>query len=92
MYSKEREATLQASLWGESNERFDNVENFDGGLLDSGSGSNEEASARRRTIKKLKKIIAACYPWIHAGNEGPYHFFFYSQNRFLLMIFYSLFL
>lgn len=69
MYNKERETTLQASLWGESDERFDNIENFDGGGT-SLSGSNEEVSVRRRTIKRIKKIIAACYPWIHAGNEG----------------------
>lgn len=81
VYNKEREATLQASLWGENDERFDNVGSFDGGLLDSRSGSNEEASVGRRTIKKIKKIIGACYPWIHAGNEG---FSFAYQLLYLL--------
>ncbi|KAL3523740.1 hypothetical protein ACH5RR_016574 [Cinchona calisaya] len=73
VYNREREATLQASLWGEGEERFDNIDYLDGSgnSFVSRSGSSEEASTtRRRVVKRIQKIIAACYPWIHAGNEG----------------------
>lgn len=74
VYNKEREATLRASLWGESDERFDD---FDGGgeSSDSRSDTNEQGSVQGRAINRIKKIIAACYPWIHAGNEGLCLFF-----------------
>ena len=73
VYNREREATLQASLWGEGEERFGNIDYFDGSGNSSASGSSsgEEASTtRRRVMKRIQKIIAACYPWIHAGSEG----------------------
>lgn len=72
IYNKEREATLQASLWGVSDERLDEPDYLDGGGNSYGlrSNSDVEASTRARLIKRLKKTIGACYPWIHAGNEG----------------------
>ncbi|XP_027104596.2 peroxisome biogenesis protein 12-like [Coffea arabica] len=73
VYNREREATLQASLWGEGEERFGNIDYFDGSGNSSASGSSsgEEASTTRRCVmKRIQKIIAACYPWIHAGSEG----------------------
>ncbi|CAI9773111.1 unnamed protein product [Fraxinus pennsylvanica] len=72
IYNKEREATLQASLWGVSDERLDDADYLDGGGNSYGSRSNSdvEASSRTRLIKRLQKAIGACYPWIHAGNEG----------------------
>ncbi|KAH6761961.1 peroxin-12 [Perilla frutescens var. hirtella] len=71
IYNREREASLQASLWGDSDERFDD-DYVSGGNHSFGSrdGSNAEASARARCIKRLRKIVGACYPWLHAGNEG----------------------
>ncbi|XP_071921121.1 peroxisome biogenesis protein 12-like isoform X1 [Coffea arabica] len=78
VYNREREATLQASLWGEGEERFGNIDYFggSGNSSASGSSSGEEASTtRRRVMKRIQKIIAACYPWIHAGSEG-----FVSRN------------
>ncbi|KAL2249302.1 peroxisome biogenesis protein 12 [Sesamum indicum] len=71
IYNKEREATLQASLWGDSDERFD-IDFVGGGDNTLGSRDNldNEASAGARWIKRLRKTIGACYPWLHAGNEG----------------------
>lgn len=72
IYNKEREAALQASLWGHEDERFGDANYFDGdgNPIVSTSGSDTEDSVRERLRKKIRKIIAACYPWIHAGNEG----------------------
>ncbi|CAI9091502.1 OLC1v1026554C1 [Oldenlandia corymbosa var. corymbosa] len=73
VYNKEREAALQASLWGEGEERFDNIDYHDvsGNSPVSRSRNTGETTTRRRLIlKRIQKIIAACYPWIHAGNEG----------------------
>lgn len=72
IYNREREASLQASLWGDSDERFDN-DYVSGGNNSFGSrnSSNVEESARARCITRLRKIVGACYPWLHAGNEGP---------------------
>lgn len=73
IYNKEREATLQASLWGDSDERFGDAEYVGGSNNTFGSreSSDTEASARARLVKRLQKTIGACYPWLHAGNEGP---------------------
>lgn len=72
IYNKEREATLQASLWGDSDERFGDAEYVGGSNNTFGSreSSDTEASARGRLVKRLQKAIGACYPWLHAGNEG----------------------
>lgn len=74
IYNKEREAALQASLWGTEDERFGDTDFFDGGgnSIVSTSSSDTEESVRERLRKKIRKIVAACYPWIHAGNEGIY--------------------
>lgn len=73
IYNKEREATLQASLWGDNDERFGDSEyvGVDNNSFGSRESSDTEASARARLVKKLQKTIGACYPWLHAGNEGP---------------------
>lgn len=61
IYNREREASLLASLWGDSDERFDNY-NISGGNTSFGSrdDSNVEASARAHCIIRLKKIVGAC--------------------------------
>ncbi|KAK3012009.1 hypothetical protein RJ639_011140 [Escallonia herrerae] len=72
IYNKEREATLQASLWGNSDERFDDTD-YSGGGDNSfvlTSGSDREASTRTPLTKRVQKIVGACYPWLHAGHEG----------------------
>lgn len=72
VYNKEREARLQASLWGPGEERFDDADYFDGGgepLVSTGT-LNAETSVRTRLTKKIQKIIFACYPWLHASCEG----------------------
>lgn len=72
IYNKEREATLQASLWGDSDERIDDND-YLGRSNDSFGPSGHsaiEASPRARWIKRLRKTVGACYPWVHAGNEG----------------------
>ncbi|KAK2638018.1 hypothetical protein Ddye_025813 [Dipteronia dyeriana] len=83
VYNKEREARLQASLWGPGEERFDNNDYFDGGggpLVSTGT-LNAETSVRTRLTKKIQKIIFSCYPWLHASCEG---FSFSYQLLYLL--------
>ncbi|KAI3470692.1 hypothetical protein Pfo_027355 [Paulownia fortunei] len=70
IYNKEREATLQASLWGDSDERFDDYAGGGNNSFGSRDSSDIEASARARWIKRLQKTVGACYPWLHAGTEG----------------------
>lgn len=71
IYNKEREATLQATLWGRGNESLDNADYIGGGesVIFPERALNTEASTV--TLKKrIQKIIAAFYPWLHASNEG----------------------
>lgn len=86
IYNKEREATLQASLWGHADERFDDTDYSDGGgnIFVSNSGSDAETSVRTRLTKRVQKIIGACYPLLHAGNEGACSFILF----FLSFLFY----
>ncbi|KAH9658882.1 peroxisome biogenesis protein 12 [Citrus sinensis] len=72
VYNKEREARLQASLWGPTDERFDDADYFGGGgnPLVSRGGTDAETSVRTRLTKKIQKTIFACYPWLHASCEG----------------------
>ena len=70
IYKKEREATLQASLWGDGDERFNDADYLDGGSNSFVSTSASEASARTHLTKRIQKMIGACYPWLHAGTEG----------------------
>ncbi|KAL7109066.1 hypothetical protein ACP275_06G152200 [Erythranthe tilingii] len=72
IYNKEREATLQASLWGDNDDRFDDTDYVGGDNNSSFSRETSaiEASARARWMKRLQKTVFACYPWLHAGNEG----------------------
>ncbi|XP_038705196.1 peroxisome biogenesis protein 12 isoform X1 [Tripterygium wilfordii] len=72
IYNKEREARLRASLWGQNDETND-----DSGYFNEGEGfpvssetSVTETSLRARLKKKIQKILAACYPWLHASGEG----------------------
>ncbi|KAL0005432.1 hypothetical protein SO802_012993 [Lithocarpus litseifolius] len=71
IYNKEREARLQASLWGHDDERFDDIEYIGGEDSLASSGNLEaEASIRTRLTKRIQKIVGTCYPWIHASSEG----------------------
>ncbi|KAL6142918.1 hypothetical protein ACLB2K_061193 [Fragaria x ananassa] len=83
IYNREREARLQATLWGDSGERYDDAD-----IVDRGDGSgvsrgsfDAEASVRTRLAKKIQKLIGACYPWVHASSEG---FSFAYQMLYLL--------
>ncbi|WCJ43768.1 peroxin-12 [Euphorbia peplus] len=72
VYNKEREARLQASLWGvggfEETETFDRVGGEDSFIA---RGPTEaEATIRARLSRRIQKIIFACYPWVHATSEG----------------------
>lgn len=72
MYNREREARLQASLWGHDDERFDDVDIIgreEDSLIPRGT-SDAGLSVRTRLVKKIQKIIGACYPWVHASSEG----------------------
>lgn len=72
IYNREREARLQASLWGHGDERFDDADIFDRGegSVVSRGNLDMEVSARTRLTKKIQKLIGACYPWLHASSEG----------------------
>ncbi|RVW60636.1 Peroxisome biogenesis protein 12 [Vitis vinifera] len=71
VYNKEREATLQASLWGHGDERFDDADYFseERGSLIPTRASDVEVSVRARLTKRFQKFIGIFYPWLHAGNE-----------------------
>ncbi|CAM8979714.1 unnamed protein product [Rhodiola kirilowii] len=70
VYNKEREARLQASLWGDD-QRLDDVDFFDARSSSTlAVPVDTEASVRSRLVKRLKKFIGVCYPWLHAANEG----------------------
>ncbi|XVF06426.1 hypothetical protein REPUB_Repub06bG0047200 [Reevesia pubescens] len=72
IYNKEREARLQASLWGPGDEQFEDVDYFDEGesSIASRTSTETEATMRTRLVKNIQKIIFACYPWVHATTEG----------------------
>ncbi|KAJ0080027.1 hypothetical protein Patl1_23140 [Pistacia atlantica] len=80
VYNKEREARLQASLWGPSAERFGDADYFDdgGGSLVSSETLDTVTSVRTRLTRKIQKVIFACYPWVHASCEGIWNFKFSS--------------
>ncbi|KAH8491182.1 hypothetical protein H0E87_023354 [Populus deltoides] len=61
IYNKEREARLQASLWGNGDETVEDAEYFSGGdaSLVSGETLDAEATIRARLTKKIQKISAA---------------------------------
>ncbi|XP_065853240.1 peroxisome biogenesis protein 12 isoform X2 [Euphorbia lathyris] len=83
IYNKEREARLQASLWGVGDGGFEETENF--GRVESSfiaRGTTEaELTIRARLSRRIQKIIFACYPWVHATSEG---FSFTYQLLYLL--------
>ncbi|GMI79142.1 ABERRANT PEROXISOME MORPHOLOGY 4, PEROXIN-12, peroxin-12 [Hibiscus trionum] len=72
IYNKEREARLQASLWGPGDERFEDVDYFVEGeaSIASRTSTETEATIRTRLAKNIQKIIGVCYPWLHATTEG----------------------
>ncbi|PON32256.1 Peroxisome assembly protein [Trema orientale] len=72
IYNREREARLQASLWGHDDERFNDIDVTDreeDSLVSRGT-SNVDSSVRAQLTKKIQKFIGACYPWVHASVEG----------------------
>lgn len=75
IYNKEREALLQASLWDHDAEssadhNFALIQEDISPLL--AQSVESEASRITRIKQKIKKFIGACYPWIHATNEGTH--------------------
>ncbi|KAF6156255.1 hypothetical protein GIB67_030258 [Kingdonia uniflora] len=72
IYNKEREATLQASLWGPGDTRFDDDDYFDGSEASNVRTGDMSVEVSRLTCirKKIEAVIGSCYPWIHAGTEG----------------------
>ncbi|XP_058774699.1 peroxisome biogenesis protein 12 [Vicia villosa] len=77
IYNKEREARIQASLWGDENESYD----FEQNSLVSTSTLDARASITTRITKRFQKIVGICYPLLHAGTEG---FQFAYQMLYLL--------
>lgn len=73
IYNKEREARIQASLWGDENEGYDDGGGgggFERDSLVSTATLDARASVTARITKRLRKIVGFCYPWLHAGTEG----------------------
>ncbi|XP_060968405.1 peroxisome biogenesis protein 12-like, partial [Cannabis sativa] len=72
IYNRERDATLQATLWGHEDERFNDINTTDRGddSLVSSATTVTESSLRAQLLKKIQRIIGACYPWVHASSEG----------------------
>ncbi|KAM2453373.1 hypothetical protein ACFX1W_010576 [Malus domestica] len=72
IYNREREARLQASLWGHVDERFDDIDTFGRGedAVVSRGTSDMVVSVRTRLTKKIQKFIGAWYPLLHANREG----------------------
>ncbi|KAI9078421.1 hypothetical protein K1719_039640 [Acacia pycnantha] len=71
MYNKEREARLQASLWGDESEGFDVSQSFVEEDFQVSRGTlGAEASIGARMRKRVQKIVGFCYPWLHATTEG----------------------
>ncbi|BAF26723.1 peroxisome biogenesis protein 12 [Oryza sativa Japonica Group] len=73
IYNKEREARLQASLWGQGDVRFDEADL----VSDQGETSQAQVEATTGEVSNMARIkknfaalIGVCYPWIHATNEG----------------------
>ena len=72
IYNREREARLQASLWGDDDGRFNDtgvIGREEDSLIPRGP-FDAASSVRVRLAKKIQKIIGACYPWVHASSEG----------------------
>lgn len=72
IYNKEREARLQASLWGDENEGFDGRGSFEEDSPVSRATLDRDASVRARIRRRVQKIVGFCYPWLHAGTEGMF--------------------
>ncbi|KAL0551932.1 hypothetical protein IC582_011025 [Cucumis melo] len=72
IYNKEREARLQASLWGDDNEGFNDAEIYEvrGDHVVPTRTLGVETLLRARVMKKFQKIVGSCYPWLHASSEG----------------------
>lgn len=73
IYNKEREARIQATLWGDENQSYDSTV--------STPTFNARASVATRITKRFQNIVGLCYPLLHAGTEG---FQFAYQMLYLL--------
>ncbi|ONM06032.1 Peroxisome biogenesis protein 12 [Zea mays] len=73
IYNKEREARLQATLWGQDDVRFDEVD-FVLDQEQTSQAQTEPTTGEMSNLTRFKKnfasLIGVCYPWIHATNEG----------------------
>uniref|UniRef100_A0A1D1YUU7 Peroxisome biogenesis protein 12 n=1 Tax=Anthurium amnicola TaxID=1678845 RepID=A0A1D1YUU7_9ARAE len=73
IYNKEREARLQASLWGHDDATLDDTGLYIGQEEVSHAGTDVvgvESSRIAHIKRRLSAVIGASYPWIHASNEG----------------------
>uniref|UniRef100_I1NCC8 Peroxisome biogenesis protein 12 n=1 Tax=Glycine max TaxID=3847 RepID=I1NCC8_SOYBN len=62
IYNREREARLQATLWGDETEHdYSPV---------SVPTSDAGAPVTTRVAKRVQRILGFCYPWLHASAEG----------------------
>ncbi|KAG9445763.1 hypothetical protein H6P81_011891 [Aristolochia fimbriata] len=71
IYNKEREAMLQASLWGREDPRYDNTVYLTGDTSNLPNEAQDSGLSRLTLVKrKIQTAIGACYPLLHATNEG----------------------
>ncbi|XP_057439538.1 peroxisome biogenesis protein 12 isoform X2 [Lotus japonicus] len=68
IYNREREARLQATLWGDDNEA--GVGGFEQDSLVSTPTLDAHASIAARVRSRVQKFVGFCYPWLHASTEG----------------------
>ncbi|KAJ0967517.1 hypothetical protein J5N97_024434 [Dioscorea zingiberensis] len=73
IYNREREARLQASLWAADDTRLGDTDYLLDQSETSPASSGDmvvEGSSLMRLKRKIMAVMCACYPWIHATNEG----------------------
>ncbi|KAL4190524.1 hypothetical protein AMTRI_Chr07g76130 [Amborella trichopoda] len=73
VYRAQRDAMLQDTLWGAGDVGMDESDGFSerGENLHIPAELTDNDRSRSARVKNLvKRIISACYPWIHATNEG----------------------
>nr|KYP42738.1 Peroxisome assembly protein 12 [Cajanus cajan] len=68
IYNREREARLQATLWGDESQGYDDGRG--GFQQDYSPSSGAGASVTTRLAKRAQRFVGICYPWLHASTEG----------------------
>ncbi|XP_068653652.1 peroxisome biogenesis protein 12 [Aristolochia californica] len=71
IYNKEREAVLQASLWGRDDPRYNDTDYSTGETSNLHNEARDGGLSHLTLLKRrIQTVVGACYPWLHATNEG----------------------